>query len=90
MNLNLLKYLALLTACYDVINNSYVTWLVIANYNCGFGSDSEKSTDMWYTEAPHYDGVCSLKMFDKPVMCGDMKLWIQQDRGYRPRRETQQ
>ena len=47
-------------------------------------------TDMWYTEAPHYDGVCSLKMFDKPVMCGDMKLWIQQDRGYRPRRETQQ
>ena len=26
---------------YDVINNSYVTWLVTANYNCGFGSDKK-------------------------------------------------
>ena len=32
--LNLLNHLALLTAYYDVINNSYVTWLVRTNKNC--------------------------------------------------------
>ena len=42
MGLNLLNHLALLTEYYDVINNSYVTWLVTANYNGGFGGDTER------------------------------------------------
>ena len=55
--------LSLLTAYYDVINKSYVTWIVITNYNCGFWWDIEKArTNAWYTESPHSIGVWSLKI----------------------------
>ena len=42
--LNWLNNLALLTAYYDVINKSYVTWLVRTNYNCGFALDTDIQT----------------------------------------------
>ena len=56
MWLNLLNHLALLTAYYDVINDFYVTWLVTANCNCGFGWD----TDAPYTDGPHSVRVWTL------------------------------
>ena len=49
MCLNLLNHLALLTAYYGVINNSYVTLLLTANYNGVTESDTlytERATDM--------------------------------------------
>ena len=50
---------------YDVINNSYVTWLVTTNQNWVFALDTDIYTDIYtderLSEAPHYVGVWDLK-----------------------------
>ena len=69
MWINMLNHLALLTEYYDVINNSYVTWLVTANWKWVFGSDP---TDWWATlchyEASHSVWVWGLKIWMLSIM----------------------
>ena len=66
----LVKSFGLLTVYYDVINNSYVTWLVRTNKNCGLALDTYIYTNIYTddgsTEAPFFPSLTNIQIQRQP------------------------